>query len=107
MTDSLKIKKAADILKLVIEKKQKNLKIIGFAAETDLSDAVLNKKLSGKPVDLLVGTRVDNGLINNSEVQGFNVDQAYYRFFNTSGEIFAGNLSKENMAKKLIEFIEI
>lgn len=106
MTDSLKIKKAADILKSVIEKKQANLKIIGFAAETDLSDEVLNTKLAKKPVDLLVGTRVDNGLINNGQLQGFNVDHAYYRFFNKTGEIFAGNLSKEEMSKKLIAFIE-
>lgn len=78
--DSLKVKKAIDVLKTVIEAKLPNLKIVGFAAETDLSDSVLTKKYNSKPVDLLVGTKVDNGLTPASSLQGFNTSSASYRF---------------------------
>ena len=80
ITETLKVNKSVDILKSVIDAKIPNLKIVGFAAETDLSDAVLNKKYNSKPVDLLVGTKVNNGMMSNQETQGFNVDSAGYRF---------------------------
>lgn len=78
--DSIKVKKAPDILKSVIEARIPNLKIVGFAAETDLSDSFLKQKFDSKPVDLLVGTKVNNGLTGNLELQGFNIDHANYRF---------------------------
>jgi phosphopantothenoylcysteine decarboxylase/phosphopantothenate--cysteine ligase len=102
MGDSLKIKPAADILKAVLTAKSSKLKVIGFAAETDLSDAVLNKKMQSKPVDLLVGTKVNNGLVKNQEVTGFNVDFAEYRLLSNKGFIFEGILTKKELAHKLI-----
>lgn len=105
MNDHLKIKKASDILKSIIELKLEKLKIVGFAAETDLTDDVLNKKMQSKPVDLLVGTLVNNGLVNHNQVMGFNVDEAYYRLFNKKGEIFNGHLSKAELAMTILKII--
>jgi phosphopantothenoylcysteine decarboxylase/phosphopantothenate--cysteine ligase len=102
MGDTLKIKKATDILKTVLEKKSSTLKVVGFAAETDMSDSVLNKKMQSKPVDLLVGTKVNNGLVKNQEVQGFNVDFAEYRLLSNKGFIFEGILTKKELAHKII-----
>ena len=102
MPDSLKIKKATDILKTVLEKKSPKLKVVGFAAETDPSDAILNKKMQSKPVDLLVGTKVNNGLTKNPEVTGFNVDFAEYRLLTPKGFTFEGILTKRELAQKII-----
>lgn len=102
MGDSLKIKKATDILKSVLEVKSAKLKVVGFAAETDLSDAVLNKKMQSKPVDMLVGTKVHNGLTNNEKVAGFNVDYADYRILSAKGFTFEGLLTKKELAHKIL-----
>lgn len=102
MGDSLKIRPATDILKTVLEKKSASLKIVGFAAETDPSDSVLNKKMQSKPVDLLVGTKVNNGLTKNQEVSGFNVDFAEYRLLSPKGFTFEGILTKKELAHKII-----
>ncbi|MDO9182611.1 MAG: bifunctional phosphopantothenoylcysteine decarboxylase/phosphopantothenate--cysteine ligase CoaBC [Bacteriovorax sp.] len=107
MSDSLKIKKAIDILKSVIEAHIPNLKLVGFAAETDLSDEVLMKKLKSKPVDLLVGTKVNNGLIGNSEVQGFNVDQASYRFLESGNITPTRILSKNELAEIILQRLNL
>ncbi|MBY0416201.1 MAG: bifunctional phosphopantothenoylcysteine decarboxylase/phosphopantothenate--cysteine ligase CoaBC [Bdellovibrionales bacterium] len=102
MGDTLKIKKATDILKTILENKPDKLKVVGFAAETDPSDAVLNKKMQSKPVDLLVGTKVDNGLVKNQEVQGFNVEFAEYRLLSPKGFLYEGILTKRELAHKII-----
>lgn len=100
--DSLKIKPATDVLKAVLEKKSAKLKVVGFAAETDPSDSVLNKKMQSKPVDLLVGTKVNNGLTKNQDVSGFNADFAEYRLLSTKGFIYEGILTKRELAHKII-----
>lgn len=105
ITDSLKIKKASDILKSVLEKKSAKLQVVGFAAETDTSDAVLSKKMQSKPVDLLVGTKVHNGLVKNQAVTGFNVDHADYRLLTDKGYIYEGALSKRELAHKILNHI--
>ena len=102
MGDSLKIKPACDVLKTVIENKSPALKIVGFAAETDPSDAVLNKKMKSKPVDLLVGTKVNNGLTKDQTISGFNVDFAEYRLLSPKGFTFEGILTKRELAHKII-----
>jgi phosphopantothenoylcysteine decarboxylase/phosphopantothenate--cysteine ligase len=107
ITDSLKVKKAIDILKSVIEAHIPKLKIVGFAAETDLSDAVLTKKFNSKPVDLLVGTKVNNGLVGNSEIQGFNVDQANYRFMENGMITVTRSLTKSELAEIIFQQINL
>ena len=100
--DTLKIKPAVDILKSVLEKKSPSQKVIGFAAETDPSDIVLNKKMNSKLVDLLVATKVNNGLVNKKTSEGFNLEHAQYRFLTPQGFTFEGPLTKREMAKKII-----
>jgi phosphopantothenoylcysteine decarboxylase/phosphopantothenate--cysteine ligase len=79
-SESLLIKKAQDILRSVIDQHTGKIKIVGFAAETNLSDEILINKFRSKPVDLLVGTKVDNGLGSKSKEQGFGANEASYRF---------------------------
>lgn len=107
MSDSLKIKKAADILKSVIEAKLPALKIVGFAAETDLSDAVLTRKFQSKPVDLLVGTKVNNGLVGDAEPSGFNLNHAIYRFMEKGQFTKERSLSKSELADIILERIKL
>lgn len=103
MTDSLKIKQAIDILKTVIEKRPSHLKIVGFAAETDPSDQILCKKMAAKPVDLLIATKVNNGLVGEAKLMGFNVDHADYRMLTPQGNLFEGALTKYELAEKIIQ----
>lgn len=105
LVTDLKIKQAKDILKSVIELNKKDLNIIGFAAETDLSDEVLLKKMKAKPVQLLVGTKVHNGARGLS-VEGFNNEHANYRFMQDDKIIFEGNLSKENLGIEILKRIK-
>ena len=107
LTDSLKIKKATDVLKTVIEAHLPDLKIVGFAAETDLSDVVLARKFNSKPVDLLVGTKVHNGLVGDTEMIGFNNDQAYYRFMENGVVTKESNLSKSELAEIIFQRINL
>lgn len=102
MGDSLKIKKACDILKTVLQQKPAKLKVVGFAAETDPSDAVLHAKMQSKPVDLLVGTKVHNGLTKDQQVTGFNADFAEYRLLSKKGFTFEGILTKRELAYKIL-----
>lgn len=105
--DSLKIKKAVDILKTVIEARFPRLKIVGFAAETDLSDAVLNKKFMSKPVDLLVGTKVNNGLVANAKLAGFNLDHADYRFMENGKVTLESTLKKNELADLIFQKLNL
>ena len=58
--------------------------------------------MQAKPVDLLVGTKVNNGLIKDQQVTGFNVDFAEYRLLSPKGFTFEGILSKRELAHKII-----
>lgn len=104
---SLPVKKAVDILKTVIEAKLPDLKIVGFAAETDLSDAVLLKKFQTKPCDLLVGTKVDNGMTSEQKLQGFNVNEAHYRFVQKGEVTTLRPLSKKELGDVIFNLIKI
>lgn len=105
--DFLKIKKATDILKTVIEAKIPDLKIVGFAAETDLSDAVLHRKQLSKPVDLLVGTKVNNGLSKGSELQGFNLDHGSYRLMKNNIITSLCSLTKKELSELIFHHINL
>ncbi len=107
LSNTLIVKQAIDILASVITSRKPNLKIVGFAAESDLSDAVLNKKFQSKPVDLLVGTKVNNGLVNNQVIEGFNVDHANYRFMEKNMISSERSLSKLELAEIIFERINL
>ncbi len=104
--DGLPIAKSKDILKSVLEVKAAHQKVVGFAAETLLSDEVLKEKFGRKPVDFLVGTQVSSGLIKNNQQQGFGADEAIYRFVDATGKISTPmHLTKEAMATEVLERI--
>lgn len=105
LTDSISIEAAPDILAKVIKNKKKNLKIVGFAAETDPTDKVIQEKYMRKPVDLLIGTLANNGLMGD-ETQGFNQESASYKIFKKDKNIFQGKLSKQDLAKLIFKELE-
>lgn len=105
--DSLPIIKSTDILKSIIDSNYPDLKIIGFAAETNLSNEVLLEKFNSKPVDLLIGTKVNNGIQDNCSVIGFNNLDAYYRIMQKKEIIFEGQLSKEKLASLILNRIQL
>ena len=77
---------------------------MGFAAETNLSFEVLNEKWNRKPVDLLVGTEVHNGLTPEcSKVAGFQNGSARYSFMEKRKITFEGALSKSSLAQKILQ----
>jgi phosphopantothenoylcysteine decarboxylase/phosphopantothenate--cysteine ligase len=107
MDENLKIKKAVDILQTVISRKLAKLKIIGFAAETNLSDSVLIKKFKSKPVTLLVGTKVNNGLVAHEQVEGFNVENAYYRLMENELVVLEETLTKNELAEHIFDRLKL
>jgi phosphopantothenoylcysteine decarboxylase/phosphopantothenate--cysteine ligase len=102
LTESIDIKKSHDVLQSVLEKKDDSLKVIGFAAETDLSLEVLQEKWNRKKVDLLVGTHVHSGLTKDDKAtSGFANDSANYSLMKEGQVTFEGYLSKRDLAKKI------
>lgn len=97
---SLPIKKAHDVLKGVLETRKPHQKVVGFAAETDLSEAMMLEKQKRKPVDLLVGTKVNNGL-TGGERQGFTNPEATYLLLEGS-EFTQMELPKEKLASVIL-----
>lgn len=85
----------------ILEKRKKHQRIVGFAAETDLSREMLQKKYAGKPVDLLVGTLVDSGA-NGKEQKGFELDEAEYLFLENGVDYSSLHLSKKELAKQIL-----
>jgi phosphopantothenoylcysteine decarboxylase/phosphopantothenate--cysteine ligase len=100
MSQALEYNKAPDILKHVISLK-KDQKIVGFAAETDLSYDVLSEKWQRKPVDLLVGTLVHSGLCHNEAQAGFNTDEAHYKFFAKGDITLDSRMPKAKLPKEI------
>jgi phosphopantothenoylcysteine decarboxylase/phosphopantothenate--cysteine ligase len=78
MGDSIPIKKGVDVLAEILASKRPDQKVIGFAAETELTEEVLAEKMNRKPVDLLVGTKVHNGFSGSQTLQGFGTEGAHY-----------------------------
>ena len=105
--DHLSIKNTEDILSFVIENKSPHQKIIGFAAETDLSEKILHEKWNRKPVDLLVGTKVHSGLLENSATQGFQKENAEYLFFSEKGHKPMGFIPKSRLAGEILSELRI
>ena len=100
---SLPFKNASDILALVLKEKSKKQKVIGFAAETNINEKLLNQKWQNKPVDLLIGNPIDNGIKSKVE-QGFGTDDGEYWFFH-SGELQKKtSLTKKSLAEEIYQW---
>ena len=94
-THTKKIKKAdslsldyewgVDVLAQMLARR-KNQKIVGFAAETDLSPSNILSKLNRKPVDLLITNYVHNGM--QGQRVGFGEEANHYQI------VQAGNIQE-------------
>ena len=107
MPNALSIKNTEDILSFVIKNKEPHQKIIGFAAETTLSEKKLHEKWHQKPVDLLVGTKVHSGLLKNSTTYGFQKENAEYVFLSEHGSKQVGIIPKSRLAGEILSELQI
>lgn len=105
MGTSLPFRQAADILKEILTLK-KNQKIVSFAAETETTKEVFMEKMNRKPVDLMIGNKVSNGLIGSTEVQGFQKSEGEYFFVEPSKISSPVKLSKFQLGQKLVSWYE-
>jgi phosphopantothenoylcysteine decarboxylase/phosphopantothenate--cysteine ligase len=97
------MKNAPDILKHVIAHRTKQ-KIVGFAAETENLDEKVFEKLSKKPVDLMIGNLVSNGI--SKEMKGFNQNANYYKFYQGKNILLDKELNKAELAENIFNMIE-
>lgn len=106
LRESLAIKQAPDILATVLKNKKDHHFIVGFAAEKELNEKVLAEKMKRKPVHLLIGTQVNNGL-SGDNAEGFGTDSATYRMMTSQNEITKPYvLSKDNLAEFILTHFE-
>jgi phosphopantothenoylcysteine decarboxylase/phosphopantothenate--cysteine ligase len=105
MGTTLPFKQAADILKEILTIK-KNQQIVSFAAETETTEEVFREKMNRKPVDLMVGNKVANGLIGGPEVEGFQKSHGEYFFVSQNSTIGPIKLSKNEVGQKLLTWFE-
>lgn len=105
MGTSLPFRQAADILKEILTLK-KNQKVVSFAAETETTKEVFMEKMNRKPVDLMIGNKVSNGLIGSPEVQGFQKSEGEYYFVEPTRISSPVKLSKFELGQKLVSWYE-
>jgi phosphopantothenoylcysteine decarboxylase/phosphopantothenate--cysteine ligase len=102
---SLPFKMAADILKEILLLR-KHQKIVSFAAETETSHEVFWEKFNRKPVDLMIGNKVSNGLVGSDEIEGFQKNSGEYYFIREQGIEGPQKLSKFELGDKLVSWFE-
>lgn len=106
MGEPLKFHQAADILAHILKLKKANQKVVSFAAETETTEAVFMEKMNRKPVDLMVGNKVGNGLIGETEVKGFQKDHGEYFFVEPKKIHGPHPLKKKEIGNKLVQWFE-
>ena len=103
---SLNFKFAPDVLAYVLQNKKHYQQIVGFAAETSLSDSVIQEKITRKPVDLLVANLVNSGF-NNKSKQGFGTRNGTYKLVSPIGVVGEyNNLDKSELANIIFSLIK-
>jgi phosphopantothenoylcysteine decarboxylase/phosphopantothenate--cysteine ligase len=104
LSGTLPILRSPDILAEMLSQKKDHQVIIGFAAESQLTDEVLIEKMKRKPVDMLIGTEVNSGLIGESLPKGFGTDAAVYRIIDSNHIITAPlTLNKSELAQTVAQ----
>ncbi|MGE3609857.1 MAG: bifunctional phosphopantothenoylcysteine decarboxylase/phosphopantothenate--cysteine ligase CoaBC [Bacteriovoracaceae bacterium] len=106
MKDALPFHQAADILKEILSLKTPKQKVISFAAETQTTKEVFEEKMKRKPVNLMIGNKVSNGLIGDEEVVGFQKSEGEYYFVSMNSIQGPTKLSKEELGEKLVQWFE-
>jgi phosphopantothenoylcysteine decarboxylase / phosphopantothenate---cysteine ligase len=101
----LHYRQAPDILGEVLKIKSVQ-KIISFAAETSTTPEVFEEKLKRKPVDLMIGNPVSNGLIGSDQVEGFQSNDGTYYFIESGIISPPVKLMKRELAFKLVKWFE-
>ena len=104
MGTTLPFRQAPDILKEILAMKKPHQKVVSFAAETETTKEVFQEKMNRKPVDLMVGNKVSNGLIGSSEIIGFQKNDGQYYFVTTSGISGPHDLQKKQIGEKLAQW---
>lgn len=95
---------AVDILSEMLKKK-KHQKIIGFAAETTLTNEIIQEKYQRKPVDLLIANEVDNGI--NGNERGFRQDQNEYHFIQKGKVVRTDSMTKYQLAQEVYRLAQL
>ena len=106
MGTSLPFHQAADILKEILGLKKNHQKVVSFAAETETTKEVFMEKMNRKPVDLMVGNKVSNGLIGSPEVTGFQKADGEYYFVTSKNISGPQALKKIELGEKLVEWFQ-
>jgi phosphopantothenoylcysteine decarboxylase / phosphopantothenate---cysteine ligase len=101
LESGLEIIQSPDILQSVLQNRRADQKIIGFAAETQLDQKIINEKLQRKPVDVLVATQVNSGHGPESEQQGFAKESASYKIFVKNTLFHEGPMTKLQLVSTL------
>lgn len=105
MGDSLPFRKAADIMKEILALRNGSQKVVSFAAETETTKDVFMEKMNRKPVDLMVGNKVSNGLLGD-ELYGFQKGDGNYFFVTTKDIKGPIPLTKKDVGEKLRQWFE-
>ena len=103
---SLDFHQAPDILKEILSLKTPSQKVVSFAAETETTPKVFQEKMNRKPVDLMIGNKVSNGLIGQTQIEGFQKDEGNYFFITSTSLTGPHALKKENIGEKLVEWFQ-
>lgn len=106
MGPSLPFHQAADILKEILTLKQEHQRVVSFAAETETTPEVFKEKMRRKPVDLMVGNKVANGLIGGPEVIGFQQSQGEYYFIQNENIDGPYQLKKSELGLRLLQWFQ-
>ncbi|HXH32468.1 MAG TPA: bifunctional phosphopantothenoylcysteine decarboxylase/phosphopantothenate--cysteine ligase CoaBC [Bacteriovoracaceae bacterium] len=106
MGSALPFRQAADILQQILKLKKPGQKIVSFAAETNVTKEVFMEKMTRKPVDLMIGNPVSNGLIAGAVVRGFKHTHGEYYFVEAQNIHGPFSLSKNEVGGRLTEWFE-
>ena len=104
MGSALPFHQAPDILQEILKIKKPSQKVVSFAAETETTQKVFQEKMNRKPVDLMIGNKVANGLIGSTEVEGFQKNEGSYFFVTTTNISGPHPLAKKQIGEKLVEW---
>lgn len=105
LNGTLQFKQSTDILLETLNDKKADQKIIGFAAEGELTQDLIDSKLKRKPVDFLVATKVNSGISSDASLEGFSSNFADYKLFEGKSLFFEGKIKKSKLAEILSERI--
>jgi phosphopantothenoylcysteine decarboxylase/phosphopantothenate--cysteine ligase len=106
MGNQLKFRQAADILKEILSLKKSHQKVVSFAAETETTDEVFLEKMRRKPVDLMIGNKVANGLIEDESILGFQKNDGEYYFITSTSIQGPYPLKKKQIGEKLVQWFQ-